>query len=184
MPWTPRHLAPVLAALAAGALLLGAAPSASAQQTAADDAAGDTDQPGLDVTQIELRNAEAAVRSRISFVEDRRGRVVLIVDPRRAGAQKVAVISRHRPQGLDTTRVIRRDGETVACPRAAIVYDASDDTGSARLPSSCLAGGDYGSVRVRVLTEDLDFADVDLAPSTTTPGGADHWTWTDWAARG
>jgi hypothetical protein len=50
----------------------------------------------------------------------------------------------------------------------------------ARLPSGCLDNGNYGAVKVKVISEIHHGEDADLAP--TDPQG--HWRWTDWVSRG
>ena len=50
----------------------------------------------------------------------------------------------------------------------------------ARMPSRCFEDGDYGAVRVRIITEVNGGEDADLAPT----GSKARWLWSDWISRG
>ena len=86
------------------------------------------------------------------------------------------VFNKHRPRG-DNTSLLTIDGEE-SCRALTVTWDHEADVVKVRLPSRCFREGDYGAVRVKVITEigsDADFA----------PKDADgDWRWTDWISRG
>lgn len=166
--------------MALGALLTIAAPAA-ADQVALPDPVGDTDDRGLDITTVEVRNRDRAVVAVLGFHRVTRGEIIVGVKAR--GGAGVRIVNEHRPQGQDRTYVVRgalrRGVEGDTCPAASAVWDLEARTATLRLPSRCLDGGDYGAVRAAVLTEQ-DAGDVDWAPER----GNGEPSYTGWIDRG
>ncbi len=174
-----RSPSAVLGLLAAALVLIGAGP-ASAQQASIHDEAGDASGPGLDVTRVSVDNQDSAVVVTVRFVRSVRGDLVVSVDPR--GGHGVRMISEYRPVGHTVDLVLGRafrdhggsSGE-VRCPGLRVHWSAERPTVRLRLPSTCLAGGDYGAIKVDVLTERAGGADTDAAPEGSG---------LEWVARG
>lgn len=133
----------------------------------------------LDITTVVVRNLDRALVTKVFF--ERAGKGDLIVhfqtdgEPNRVLA---AVVSHHRPKRGDTNSFAATDG-TENCDGLRVSWSHERDLATIRLPSTCLAQGDYGDVRARILTEIVFDQDV-YAPNP----GARGWPWTRWVARG
>ncbi|HEX6515065.1 MAG TPA: hypothetical protein VF049_05805 [Nocardioidaceae bacterium] len=160
--------ATAVTAVAATALTLLGSP-AYAGPGSLGDPAGDAIDGGLDITGATIRNHDYSVVVRVRFVKAVRGDLIVSIDPRRAGG--VRVVSQYRPEGKTRSFVLtgaftdrQTDGsETVEVPCSGLRVRWSTDTSTAtvRMPSTCLHDGNYGAVRVALLTErgeDTDFA--------------------------
>ena len=64
------------------------------------------------------------------------------------------------------------------CRGLTVTWDHEADVVKVRLPSRCFREGDYGAVRVKVITE--IGSDADLAPKDADG----DWRWTDHVSRG
>ena len=114
----------------------------------------------------------------VSFKRVRRGDLIIGAETR--DEQGIGVVGERRPMRGD--HVIQlSDGER--CRRLSLTWDVQADTARLRVPSRCFNGGDYGAIRVFVLTEDSPdtIGDVDLAPGRT---GNEQVPWTRWIPRG
>lgn len=156
-----------LAALLGASLLLVAPPlsgSASAQQVTVGDEEGDASGQALDLIGVTLSNDDRAVVATMSFpVTTNESTLVVSVDPR--GGTGVRIVSRFKPGGTGRTEnhVLAR-ALTDRKPRAKRVpcrgvrhsegWDASGNpTITLRMPSRCLAGGNYGALQFVVQTK-------------------------------
>lgn len=171
-----------LAAVVVAALsLVGTVPASAAEATLTDPA-GDATGPGLDITDATVVNRDYVIVVRVRFVEAARGDLVVSVDPRKA--RGVRIVSRYRPLGHTDNLLLAgaftdrmTDGqETTVLPCHGLRVRWSPDTPTARLrmPARCLHGGNYGAVRVAVLTErsaDTDFAPEGRDASSWVPRG-------------
>lgn len=166
----------VLATTAAVALTTAVTPAYSQQVTIADAAADNTG-PGLDIITATVANNDRAIRTSVSFTEVVRGD--LIVSIRSRGGNGVRVVSEHRPQRGDRTFLLKGSFVRAArCSGLGAEWDQATDSVRVRLPSRCLDQGNYGAIRVGVLTESArDGGDVDYAPDTKQGS-------TDWVRRG
>jgi len=173
----PRWKAVAAAALTA--VLVAAASPAQAQRVTVADAAGDNVGPGLDITSVSIRNRDHAILATLTFTRDRRSEVIVFVKAR--GGPLVGVVSEHPRQGPDSTFLIGGDENDPLCRGLRSVWDRSVATVTMRLPSRCLAFGDYGAVRSLILIETFRGArDVDYAPEK--PNGEPAYS--DWVPRG
>ncbi len=163
---------------AVGALLTATSP-AHAQQLAVDDAAGDTLDPGLDITKVTFHNRDRAVVANFEFASDRRGAVIVFVKARHGS--RVLMVSLHPAQGPDKTRFYagRKVGQ---CGGLSTVWNRREATLKMRMPSRCLDEGNYGAIRNWALIEGYrsQSSDVDYAPE----GPRGNPRVTDWIARG
>lgn len=145
------------------------------------DPSGDTYSGGslLDITTVIVRNLDRALVTKVLF--ERAGKGDLIVHFQTDGEPDrvlAAVVSRHRPKRGDRNSFAATDG-TDSCDGLRVSWNHERDLATIRLPSTCLAQGDYDDVRARVLTEIVVDQDV-YAPNP----GARGWPWTRWVARG
>ena len=152
--------------------LLGAAP-AHAQSVDIHDPAGDASGQVLDITRVHIDNGDHAIVTKVRMVATVRGHLIVSMDPR--GGHGVRVLSKHGPAGQTHSRVVSgaftdRGGSSgpVACPGLRVRWNAERPVVRLRLPSTCLAGGDYGAVRFAVLTEVPRGGDGDWAPGYTS----------------
>jgi hypothetical protein len=168
-----------LSALIASALLtVGLAAPAQAASVSFTDPAGDgAAGPRLDITDGALRNRDHRIVVETSYVRVSRGDLIVFLQARGTKGS-VRVVSLHHPAGEDDNFLLNRAGERRDCAGLRVTWDAAADTSRASLPSSCFQNGNYGAVRIKVLTE--IGADADLAPKGPRGG----FRWTDWAARG
>ena len=131
----------------------------------------------LDITSIKVANRDHAIVSTVTFVRAVRGDLGIRYWARGEKRRDMALVfNKHRPRG-DNTSLLTIDGEE-SCRALTVTWDHEADVVKVRLPSRCFREGDYGAVRVKVITEigsDADFA----------PKDADgDWRWTDWISRG
>jgi hypothetical protein len=168
-----------LSALIASALLTVGLPApAQAASVSFTDPAGDgAAGPRLDITDGALRNRDHRIVVETSYVRVSRGDLIVFLQARGTKGS-VRVVSLHHPAGEDDNFLLNRAGERRDCAGLRVTWDAAADTSRASLPSSCFQNGNYGAVRIKVLTE--IGADADLAPKGPRGG----FRWTDWAARG
>jgi hypothetical protein len=155
------------------ALVAVAAPGQSATLRVSDPA-GDGTGPGLDITSLRVNNADYVLVVRVRFVRAVHGDLVTFVRTRQG--MLAAVVSEHLASG-DATTLTTVAGET-PCAGLRTVWDHAADVAVVTVPSRCLRGGNYGALKVRVLTEIGQ--DADLAPKTAE--GA--WRWTRLVPRG
>jgi hypothetical protein len=152
---------------------------ALAEQASIDDDAGDAANGGLDITSVTVRNLDHAVVAKVRFVASVRGDLIVSIDPR--GDQGVRMVSEYRPVGHTNNLVIpgaftdRGPGDGVAgeCRGLRVRWSAEEPTATLRMPSRCLADGNYGAIRFAVLTE--RGADTDFAPETPRGDGSSAW---------
>ena len=105
----PWKAAVVLAALSATLLVIPTA--AVAQRVMVVDGAGDTGQPGLDVTSARFGNRDHVVVTTLTFTVDRPGKVIVAFGTK--DRRTAAVIgSRHHRQGPDQVLLFNRGGTT------------------------------------------------------------------------
>jgi hypothetical protein len=159
---------------------LAVAVPAQAQRITVRDDAGDTIDPGPDITSVSFRNRDHAVVVVFRFVNDRRGEVIFPVRARGLGFIG-GVVSQHPHQGPDHVIFYTRPGRT-PCPRLTSDWNRPIAKVKIRVPSGCLNGGDYGAIKSWALIEGYHStsSDVDYAPEG--PNG--HLTYTDWIPRG
>jgi hypothetical protein len=172
-----------LAAAVAAVLVVGLAPvSASAATIALDDPVGDAGgAKRLDLTRVTVANDDHRVVVRVVFADDRPGDLIVSIDPRRALGLRLIAQKRAGRDGDDVisqrvlpgafTDATTRSG-TVTCDGYRLRW--SGTVARLVMPSRCLHGGDYGAVRIAVLTE--NGSDSDYAPETKNA--------TSWIARG
>ena len=174
-----RTLKAVALALAVVAGVLGVAGPAQARQVVVSDQAGDTTEPGLDITSATFRNRDRAIVATLTFVRDRPGAVIVGVRARKGPS--VGIVSRHHRHGADEVFAFSRRSGGAACSRVTSDWSRARATVTLRLPARCLNKGNYGAVRFFALTEEAKGgADVDYAPQQ--PGGDDART--PWVPRG
>jgi len=158
-------------ALSVAGVLLGAAP-ASAQDLAVTDPLGDVGINTLDILSVTLKSGDRSIVAAIE-VEDatRDGNLTVSVDPR--GGTGVRIVSKFRATGGTKSYVLRRaftdkgtSSKKVKCK--VKVGDGWSGAGNPvitlRIPSRCVAGGNYGALRFAAVS-DLG-GDRDLAPVT------------------
>ena len=176
------YLSRVVLIASVTAMLLAVPVPAQARAILVEDEAGDTIDPGLDMTRVNFKNGERAVVITVEFTRDRRGEVIIAMDGRRRGIG-ASIVSQHRRQGPDTTFLITRDGDDAPCPRLSSHWDRPEATLQLRMPATCLGDGNYGALRFWALIEGAPgsgSSDVDYAPETPSGG----LTFTDWVPRG
>lgn len=168
-----------------GASLIATGPSASAAEYTVVDSAGDAANPGLDFTEVTLNNLDDKIVVTAKFVRDRRGKLVVSVEPR--GGSGIRLVSVYRPGGTSKSKVLpgsfsdpgsEQGGDPIDCPRFKVTWKPKADLARLQLPSSCLEGGDYGAVRFGYLSE--KGADTDFGPQSEKG----FLTATDWIPRG
>ncbi len=149
-------------------VVLGAAP-AVAQQTSVDDAPGDASNHDLDITRVTVQNLDHSVVVKVRFVASVRGDLIVSLDPRQD--RGLRMISEYDPVGhtdnflLGRAFTDHRGGQdAVPCKGFRVRWSADEPTVTMRMPSHCLAGGDYGAVRFAALTEGASGGDADGAP--------------------
>jgi hypothetical protein len=172
MPFSRIALTPSVAAL----VLVGV--PASAETLSGSDPVGDASGPGLDITHVKYRNMDHRVVARVRFADAVPGDLIVSVDPR--GATGVRLVSEYRPQHTTRDFVLRAafsDGRTqpvVSCPRFDVTWHPDGDRAVLRMPSACLHHGNFGAVRLAVLTEGAHGGgDTDYAPGT--PSATTAW---------
>ena len=160
--------------------ILAAAAPAVAQRDAVTDPAGDASTHALDVVHVAVDNRDDEVVATIRFTAAVRGDLVVSLDPR--GGRGVRVVSRYRPVAHTSNVVLGRaftdrhgSGGPVECQGLRVRWSTETPVVRLRLPSTCLAGGDYGAIRYAVLTEDPRGGDDDATPDDGAAG---------WVARG
>ncbi|CAA9395611.1 MAG: hypothetical protein AVDCRST_MAG32-2606 [uncultured Nocardioides sp.] len=158
----------VMAAGTTAALVLGVAP-AHAEGVTFDDPQGDASGRGGDIVRTTVRNLDRAVVVKVQLAGAVRSDVIVSVDPR--GASGVRLISDYRGDRPTRSFVLpgafsdRRPGRSDAdCGGLRVRWNDDRDTVVMRLPSRCLQGGDYGAIRLAVLTEN-GTGDADSAPA-------------------
>lgn len=154
--------------------LVGFASPAVSSTLIVSDPAGDGTGPGLDITSLRVNNADSVLVVRVRFVRAVHGDLITFVGTRKGILAQV--VSEHRAEGNKTT-LNTLSGET-PCGGLTTVWDHDVDVAVVRVPSRCLRGGNYGALKVRVLTEIGQ--DADLAPKTA----AGAWRWTRLVPRG
>lgn len=175
----------ILAATALLGATVAIGPAAHAAEYTVYDPAGDAANKGLDFTEVRLNNLDRKIVVTTKFVKDRRGKLIVSVEPR--GGTGVRLVSVYRPGGTTTNKILpgafsdpasERSSNAVACPGFKVVWKASSDLARIQLPSRCLAGADYGAVRFGYLSE--RGADTDFGPQSEKG----FLTTTDWIPRG
>lgn len=159
---------------------------AEAAPYAVTDPRGDdpTNGPVLDITRLRVNNREHKLVVEVGFVQAGRGDLIVTMYKRgETPGLGTGIISHHRPRRGDINQVGTADGFQ-PCDGLSVAWDHRIDTATVRVPPSCIDGGDYGDVRVRVLTELV--VDQDFAPQGPPRPNADEptWRWTPWIARG
>ena len=161
-------------AAAVAALVLAATP-ATAQQTTISDPAGDAANHGFDIVRTTVHNRDHGIVVRVRFTRSVRGDLIVSVDRRKASGLRL--VSEYRPLAHTENLVLggaftdkRPQGDesgpkVVDCPGFRVRWSADRPVARLRMPSRCLADGDYGAVRVSVLTE--RGSDADYAPGTS-----------------
>ncbi|MDN4174175.1 hypothetical protein QWY28_14525 [Nocardioides sp. SOB77] len=166
------------AATATTALLALAASPAHAATLRLDDPEGDAGgAKRLDVVGVTIRNDDDRVVVRVAFAEERNGDLIVSIDPRGARGLRLVAEKRGEPGGdgaigqqvlpgafTDTTT----GPSPVTCDSYRLTW--AGDVARMVMPSDCLHDGDYGAIRVAVLTE--NGADSDYAPGEQ---GATRW---------
>jgi hypothetical protein len=169
-----RRLA--IIAVAAG-LLLPASPALAQSRTFEDPAGDGLHGRALDITSYRVANRDHALVVTVSFVRATRGDLGLWFSARGDRRREQALVfSRHRFRG-DDNRLRTIDGDQ-PCAGLAVAWDHDADTATVRLPSRCFRAGDYGAVRVRVITE--IGSDADYTPKNPRGG----WAWGSAVGRG
>ncbi len=161
--------------------LLAFSGAAFAETVRVEDPAGDgLKGRALDITSVKVMNGDHAVVTVVSFVRVARGDLVIFYQARGDRPRDVArVVSRHGiRRDLNTFTTYATGDAQQSCRRLSVTWDDDLDTARVRFPSRCFRGGDYGAIRVRVLTE--IGSDADLAPK----GPRGQWAWTPWVSRG
>ncbi len=180
-----RPLTVVLGTALATAFL-GAAP-ASAQQLTVSDPQGDSSARTLDILSVTFRNRDAVVVADMTFADTTRdGDIIVSVDPR--GGTGVRMVSTFRAAGGTKNFVLHKaftdrgsSTKRVRCPGFSMrqgTGDGGSPSITLRMPSRCLAGGNFGALRFAVLIE--HHGDRDWAPAARNGGVGS----TDWVARG
>ena len=152
------------------ALSLAAVPAlaapAAADTLAIDDPADDASR-GPDIVGVTVKNLDRAVVAKVELAEVVRGDVVVSVDPR--GGVGVRMVSEYQSEEVYSAYVVPGaftdgppGGDSTSCRGFRVRWNEEDASVTMRLPSRCLAGGDYRAIRFGVLTErgggDADFA--------------------------
>lgn len=160
-------------------------PVQGAQYTVADPRGDDpTNGPVLDITRLRVNNRARKLVIEVTFVRAGRGDLIVTLYKRgETPGLGTGIISHHRPRRGDINQVGTRDG-IQQCDGLSVVWDHARDTATVRVPPSCIDSGDYGDLRVRVLTELA--VDQDFAPQGPPKPHADEpsWRWSPWVARG
>jgi hypothetical protein len=133
----------VAIAVVLAATLLGVPASAHARSVVVEDGAGDTIDPGLDITSAAFKNRERAVVVTVTFTRDRRGEVIVAIDRRKRPF--VRLVSLHRRHGPDNTFMITQSSPD-ACHRVSSDWDRANGVLRLRMPAGCLGDGDYPNV--------------------------------------
>ncbi len=167
------------AAAATTALLAVAASPAHAARIEIDDPKGDT--PGgkrLDVVGVRIHNEDDRVVVRVAFAAERNGDLIVSIDPRGARGLRLVAEKRGEPGGDGTVDQYLVPGaftdtttgpSPVTCTSYRLRWNG--DVARMVMPSDCLHDGDYGAIRVAVLTEN-GAGDSDYAPGDR---GATRW---------
>lgn len=155
---------------------------AYAETLAVDDALGDAAGRGPDIVRASVQNNDFSVIARVQLARAVRGDVIVSIDPRNGAG--VRLVSELETNGHHTDHLLPgafTDRAPGAVPEGCgirVSWDPDQATVRLRLPSRCLAGGDYGAIRFAVLTE--RGADADEAPETRNG----DWTSSPWISRG
>ena len=163
-------------ALPVSLLLISSAAPAQAASTSFTDPAGDGDAGArLDITDSVLRNRDRQIVVETSYVQVSRGALIVFLQARNVKGT-IRVVSRHRPHGEDVIFLLNRRGQRQECAGLRLNWDAAADTSRMRLPSHCFHAGDYGALRMFLLTEVNGGSDADFAPGRRSQS--------EWVARG
>jgi len=157
-----------------------------AAQYAVNDPRGDdpTNGPVLDITRLRVNNREHKLVVEVGFVRAGRGDLIVTLYKRgETPGYGTGIVSHHRPRRGDINELGTRDG-IQPCDGLSVVWDHARDTATVRVPPTCIDDGDYGDLKVRVLTELV--VDQDFAPQGPPQPDADQpsWRWSPWVARG
>ncbi|QWC84545.1 hypothetical protein KLP28_13355 [Nocardioidaceae bacterium] len=178
------------AGLALGGAVL--SPASAATDSARDrvgDASSAPNVRPMDITGVTVRNRDRSVVVLTRFARSVKGFLIVSIDPR--GGEGVRLVSQRRNRPIDEDSVVRGaftdaefngDGEpeeppAVECPGYRVTWSDDDRLARMVLPSTCLAGGDYGAIRYAALTEVGGGGDSDVAHVGRTARK-------DWVARG
>ncbi|MBD3945593.1 hypothetical protein [Nocardioides ganghwensis] len=172
-----RPTSRLAAAVASAALLLPASPASSDTHHLSDPAGDGLKGRRLDITGVTVANGKGAIRVDVSFVRVAVGDLGVRIQARGTQARdQVVVFGTHRAAG-DRAGLLAEGGRQ-DCSGLRVDWDSDAETASVRLPAACFRAGDYGAVRVRVITE--IGSDADLTPESRTGG----WPWSRYVARG
>jgi hypothetical protein len=175
-----------LALLATSAFAVVPAPSADAAGFVVTDPVGEdpTNGPVLDITRLRVNNRDRKLVVEVTFVRAGRGDLIVTLYGRgETPGEGTGIVSKHRPRRGDVNQMGTRDG-ILPCDGLSVVWDHESDTATVRVPPRCIDDGDYGDLRVRVLTEIV--VDQDFAPDGPPLPDADQpsWRWSPWIPRG
>jgi hypothetical protein len=155
----------VVSVAASVLLLVAPLPLAVAARLTISDPAGDTFVPGLDIVRAKFANNQHTLVMTVHFVRDRPSVVLVGVKPR--GLAPVAVVSRHRAQGRDVSRLVNPRGRAMKCSSLTTYWNRTSATIRVRILSKCIHDGDFGPVRFWAVTERFgNGGDIDYAPQT------------------
>ena len=172
-----------LTAVAVASLVLGLAPmSAYGATITLDDPQGDAGGARrLDVTSVRVANNDDRVVVRVVFASDVPGDLIVSIDPR--GARGLRLVAQKRAGqgggGRVSSQIVPYAFTDMTSRISPVTCDGyrlrwSGTVVRLTMPSTCLHDGDYGAIRVAVLTE--NGSDSDFAPETKKGTG--------WIARG
>ncbi|GAA5143724.1 hypothetical protein GCM10023340_09820 [Nocardioides marinquilinus] len=144
------------------------APAAQAETAWIDDPNADgMVGSSLDIGGVLVANNDDALNLRVRVREVTHGDLAVWVEPKWSskptGAPFYIFASRHRESGTYSERYYPRDEQP--CRGLRFSWQRHKRTVSIRIPSSCIFGGNYDALRVRLITE-VDGDDADVAPGT------------------
>lgn len=132
------------------------------------------------------RTRTARSLTRVRFVEATVGELYIQYWLRGPGGPENAVGAIARSVGrlgrVDRNRIELWNGprhRIIDCRRLVITWDHERNRVDVSFPSRCLAKGNFGALRVRVIVE-YGGIDMDVAPKTADG----EWRWTRWIRRG
>lgn len=171
------HLRLIAAVAAAGSVVVGGLP-AQAGTIVIDDRDRDGQHgPSLDFTSVEVANRTHAVVITARFRRVTAGDLAAYVLPVGAARdEQVRLVSSLRARRVRSS-IATQEG-VQRCDGLVVTWDREEDTFRARVPARCINGGDYGAVRVRLITE--IGSDADLSPGGPRGG----WPWSRPVSRG
>ena len=172
-----RRLVSVIALLLAAVPAAVAGPANAGRTTVSDPVGDGLKGQRLDITSVRVNNRDHAIVTTVAVRRVAAGDFAVVYQARGKKPRKLAAVYSERFPGHHHDSFRTSEGKQ-PCERLKVTWDRDADFLRVRLPSTCFNAGDFGGVRVKVITE--IGSDADVAPKDSQG----RWRWTAWTSRG